>query len=335
MRVIQLQNRGVRRLALVDEPRLRVLRDFPNLHALATEADRLGIPLVHLAGSAPIEDTIPYDPVYLGHGPWRILPALDHPAEPSRCLVSGTGLTHTGSAAGRNAMHAQAANGVAETDSMRMFRWGCESGKPTRGTIGVAPEWFYKGTGGMLRSCGEDLEIPPFAEGGGEESEIAGLYLVGMDGTPRRIGYAIGNEFSDHVFEKRNYLYLAHSKLRSCSLGPEAIIGEELPETISGRVIIERRGLPLWEKALLSGEANMSHSLENIEHHHFKYSAHCRPGDAHVHFFGAAALSYSHGILLESGDTIDIAWEGFGRPLRNSVVTARGAAKTVVPIRAL
>ena len=32
---------------------------------------------------------------------------------------------------------------------------------------------------------------------------------------------AQGNEFSDHRFEKKNYLNLAGSKLRTCSIGPE------------------------------------------------------------------------------------------------------------------
>jgi hypothetical protein len=31
---------------------------------------------------------------------------------------------------------------------------------------------------------------------------------------PRRVGFALGNEFSDHTLEKKNYLYLAHSKGR-------------------------------------------------------------------------------------------------------------------------
>ena len=37
--------------------------------------------------------------------PWRLLPPIDHPAEPARCIVSGTGLTHFGSARDRHAMH--------------------------------------------------------------------------------------------------------------------------------------------------------------------------------------------------------------------------------------
>ena len=38
------------------------------------------------------------------------------------------------------------------TDSMRMFQWGVEGGRPAEGEIGIAPEWFYKGNGSMLRA---------------------------------------------------------------------------------------------------------------------------------------------------------------------------------------
>ena len=49
-------------------------------------------------------------------------------------------------------------------------------------------------------------------------------YIVDAAGLPRRIGMVAGNEFSDHEFEKKNYLYLAASKLRTCAIGPELVI---------------------------------------------------------------------------------------------------------------
>ena len=63
----------------------------------------------------------------------------------------------------------------------------------------------------------------------------------------------------------------------------------------------------------------MCHSLENIEHHHFKYAAHRRPGDVHIHFFGADALSFGAGIELKDGDVAEIFFAGLGRPLRNPI----------------
>jgi hypothetical protein len=51
----------------------------------------------------------------------------------------------------------------------------------------------------------------------------------------------------------------------------------------------------------------MSHSLANLEHHHFKYALFRRPGDVHVHFFGTATLSFSDGVKTEEGDMFEIA----------------------------
>jgi hypothetical protein len=69
------------------------------------------------------------------------------------------------------------------TDSMKMFRWGVEGGRPAPGKIGVAPEWFYKGNGSILRAHGEPLLVPSYAEDGGEEGEIAGVYWIDAEWT--------------------------------------------------------------------------------------------------------------------------------------------------------
>jgi hypothetical protein len=214
------------------------------------------------------------------------------------------------------------------TDSLRMFQAGVEGGRPAPGEVGVAPEWFYKGIGTMLRGHDDALVVPPFAEGGGEEAEIAGVYVIGADGTPCRVGLVTGNEFSDHRFERRNYLNLAGSKLRSSAIGPELALAPAF-QTIPGEVWIERRGERIWTRAVASGEAEMSHSLRNIEHHHFKFDAHRRPGDVHVHFFGAHSLSFGEGITLEDGDVVCIRFDGFGRPLRNTIRVDPGGDRPV------
>jgi hypothetical protein len=75
----------------------------------------------------------------------------------------------------------------------------------------------------------------------------------------------------------------------------------------------------------------MCHSLRNIEHHHFKFEAHRRPGDLHVHFFGAYALSFGENVEILDGDVIEIGFDGFGRPLRNPV-SVSSAADTLVEV---
>jgi hypothetical protein len=170
--------------------------------------------------------------------------------------------------------------------------------------------------------------VPPHAEDGGEEGEVAGVYVVGAEGQPRRLGMAVGNEFSDHRFERRSYLYLAGSKLRTCALGPELVLDPGF-DSVAGRVSLSRAGRVFWTKEVRTGEAEMCHSLRNIEHHHFKFEAHRRPGDVHVHFFGAYALSFGENVELEDGDVMEIGFEGFGRPLRNPVSRSRAAAALV------
>jgi hypothetical protein len=318
-RLIQIRRGEVRRVASVEEPQLRLLDGCCSIYELANLALAKGSKLSEAVGQRAAGDRLDYDPIYRGQSEWRILPPIDHPDEPARCLLSGTGLTHLGSARNRQSMHATTEEKL--TDSMRMFRSGIEGGRPAPGCIGTPPEWFYKGTGAVLRAHGEALESPPYAQDGGEEAEIAGVYLIAPDGQPRRIGMAGGNEFSDHRFEKTNYLNLAGSKLRTCALGPELVV-DPVFESVPVEVKIERADSVLWSKAFRSGVAEMCHSLENIEHHHFKFEAHRRPGDVHVHFFGTDCLSFSDGIQLADGDVMQVAIEGFGRPLRNPVHVA-------------
>jgi hypothetical protein len=325
-RLVQIKRGTERRVALVEEPRLLLLEGVASVYDLAVGAAAAGTPLTELVRRRVLNELLDYDPVYEGRSEWRLLAPIDHPTEPARCLVSGTGLTHLGSAKNRAAMHG--ATDAELTDSMRMFRLGVEGGRPARGEVGAAPEWFYKGTGGILRAPNEPLDVPPYAEDGGEEAEIAGVYLIDPAGRPVRVGMALGNEFSDHRFERKNYLNLAGSKIRTCSIGPELVIDPDFT-SVSGRVAIERGGKVLWEQPIASGEAEMCHSLANIEHHHFKFESHRRPGDLHIHYYGAHSLSFGAGLQLADGDMLSVSYAGFGRPLRNPIRVAPGPAGLV------
>src|SRR5207248_11421366 len=229
------------------------------------------------------------------------------------------------SAANRQAMHAA---GAQVTDSMRMYQSGVEGGRPAPGVPGVSPEWFYKGNGFAVRAHNEPLDVPPYAEDGGEEPEIAGVYFIDAAGQPRRVGMTTGNEFSDHLLEKRNYLYLASSKLRTCAIGPELVL-DPVFDLVPGEVSIYRGDTVLWTKSIRTGEAAMCHSLANIEHHHFKFEAHRRPGDVHIHFFGADAFGFGEGVRLCDGDVMKVEFAGFGRALMNPIRIAARSEELV------
>jgi hypothetical protein len=327
-RLVQLKHaEHGRKVGLVEERSLRLLENAGSIFELAQHALTRQESLQSMAAATAGSERLDYDAIHAGQSEWRILPAFDHPEEPARCLVSGTGLTHRASAENRQSMHALDKPSVV-TDSMKMFQWGLEGGRPERGSIGVAPEWFYKGCGSILRGHGEALEVPRFALDGGEEAEVAGVYLIDGNGTPRRVGLTLANEFSDHKLEARNYLYLAPSKLRTCAIGPELIVEGEFQDA-RGAVRILRQGKTAWQQKFATGEKNMSHTVANLEHHHFKYAAHRRPGDVHIHFFGADAFSFGEGIELVEGDVMEIELPAFGRPLRNPIQLDRAAQSLV------
>lgn len=319
MRLVQfISDDGRRQVGLVQEngSELGVLGDTLSVYELALEANRLDCRLDQLVTAHLSDQTVDYERVVTEQ---RLLPPLDHP-DPAHCYVTGTGLTHLGSAQARDETHVKTdETETVLTDSMRMFQWGLEGGRPPQGQVGVQPEWFYKGSGTCIVPPEQPLELPPFALDGGEEAELVGLYVIAESGVVLRVGFALGNEFSDHVMERQNYLYLAHSKLRTCSIGPELLLGQ-LPSSISGRVRIVRDGAELWADTFLTGEANMSYTIANLEHHHFKYAAFRQPGDVHCHFFGTATLSNSVGIVVQPGDIFEISAVPFGRPLRNPLI---------------
>jgi hypothetical protein len=298
------------------------VRTDQTIYDLAMDCAAAGVSLRDRITSLGLNGAVDLEALY---AQGALLPPLLHP-DPAHLHLTGTGLTHLGSASTRAAMHAKAPED--ETDSMKMFRMGVEAGKPVAGRAGVQPEWFYKGTGYALVAPGAPLTSPGFAEDGGEEPELAGLYIIGSDGTPFRVGFALANEFSDHVMERQNYLYLAHSKLRPCSVGPELLIGN-LPDSVEGTSSVLRGGEMIFEKPFLSGEANMSHSIANLEHHHFKYGVFCQPGDVHVHMFGTATLSFADGIAPQEGDVFEISSPAFGLPLRNSLAVTSPATASV------
>ncbi len=315
MRILQLSDhRGQRRVALVDDGRLRLLDGVSTVYELAQTAIRRQQSLSEAVTQTLGLETESYERV---REESRLLLPFDHP-NPQRLWATGTGLTHVGSATSRNTMHTAEAGETGLTDSMKLFRDGLANGRKVGEQPGSLPEWFYKGNGLSAVPPGGALPLPAYALDGGEEAEIVGLYLNDEAGQPYRLGFALGNEYSDHVLEKQNYLYLAHSKLRGYSFGPELRLGE-LPAEVRGVSRLWRNGVVLWEREFLSGEAHMSHNLANLEHHHFQYPLFRQPGDAHAHFFGAAVLSFSDGLRVQPGDTFELLAPVFGHSLRNTV----------------
>lgn len=331
MRIVQFEVPGQgRRLGVVQDG---VVRDVTSLRpdltrvvqafaAARSESRRLAEFLEPLAASA--STSLPYAELLAaapgGSQPF-LHPPLDHPD--GHCLlISGTGLTHLGSMQSRDQMHSEtkADHEGPKSDSKKMFEMGLQGGRPPTGQRGAAPEWFFKGNGANLRGPRQTLEVPSFALDGGEEPEIVGCYAVDREGVPCRLGFALGNEWSDHATENINYLYLAPSKLRQCSVGPELITDCEFQE-IELRLTVTRGGRVIYDSGpLWSGERHMSHTLANCEDHHFKFPQHRQPGDLHLHYFGTSKLSYGQrDWTYEDGDVVQIEAPAFSSALVNTI----------------
>ena len=320
LRLVQFQTRDGGRAvaALGNDTKGHAVQGVTSTYELAQKAIAAGASLEATVARLGLGDAVDIREA-LAQG--RVLAPIDH-HDPAHLVVTGTGLTHLGSAEGRNSMHKKLEGEL--TDSMKMFKHGLENGKPKPGEEGFQPEWFYKGDGGSVIAPETPFPSPAFAQDGGEEPEIAGLYIIGPDGAPYRLGFALGNEFSDHITEKFNYLWLAHSKLRPCSFGPELLTGA-LPAAVTGRSRVRRGNELIFDAPFLSGETNMSHTISNLESHHFKYQGFRRPGDVHVHFFGTATLSFSAGVQTQPGDVFEIEADAFLFPLRNALGAAPAA----------
>ena len=185
MRLAQfIDENGKRALAVTARGESRLVKGARTTVDLARQAIAEGVSLRKL-----IADRGVGKPVDLARAlkERRVLAPIDH-KDPAHVVVTGTGLTHLGSAEGRDKMHKDLEDPSKLTDSMRMFKMGLDGGKPGKGETGAQPEWFYKGDGSSLAAPEGDLPSPAFALDGGEEPEIVGIYLIDDAGLPVRVG---------------------------------------------------------------------------------------------------------------------------------------------------
>ena len=158
MRLVQFElSNGERRVGVVKAGLVREVQDARTARDLALAAIEAGANLEQQVQSLGLGISHDYDELLKKR---RILPPLDHP-DPAHMLVSGTGLTHLGSASARDKMHQHSGDESAMTDTMRIFKWGVEGGKPAADQAGVQPEWFYKGDGSIVVRPGQPFPLPP------------------------------------------------------------------------------------------------------------------------------------------------------------------------------
>src|SRR2546421_76708 len=91
IRLVQLQRATTRGVACVEEPKLRLLTGVDSIFRLVENALATGTSVVSMIQRNLGGEQLDYDSVYSGQSAWRLLVPIDHPVDPGRTLVSGTG----------------------------------------------------------------------------------------------------------------------------------------------------------------------------------------------------------------------------------------------------
>src|SRR3954468_24836482 len=167
MRLVQMRGSDGERLvvSLSDDGSGRVIQGVTSSYELASRAIAEKLSLEAMTAKLGLGESVD---VRAALAAGRVLAPLDHP-DPAHLVVTGTGLTHLGSAEGRDAMHKKLSGGEPVlTDSMKMFKHGLEGGKPKPDEEGFQPEWFYKDDGASVVGPEAALASPAFAQDGGE-----------------------------------------------------------------------------------------------------------------------------------------------------------------------
>ena len=136
MRIIQYRGRdGARRVGVAsDDGHVRTIRGATTTYDLAVEAIRKKQSIERI-----IENRLSNEKDTMAEiiSEKRIHVPFHHP-DPYHQIITGTGLSHLGSASARNSMHTKLSKDESSmTDSMKMFKWGLEGGKPNTTDIGT------------------------------------------------------------------------------------------------------------------------------------------------------------------------------------------------------
>ena len=244
-------------------------------------------------------------------------------------IVTGTGLTHLGSAEGRDKMHKDLADPSKLTHSMRMFKMGVSRAagrvraKPARSLNG-----FIRATVHPSQLQRETCPARRLRSTAAKSQRSSGVYLIDDSGLLVCVGFVLGNEFSDHVTERHNYLWLAHSKLR-----PQALAGASGRRSARGH----QRHVPssgaacklVWEKPV---------SVRRTEHGPLDHQSRGAPLQVWLvsptrrrprPFLRHSHRSFSDGVKTQKGDVFEIECDTFGLPLRNRLSTEKAVKARV------
>lgn len=194
--------------------------------------------------------------------------------------------------------------------------------------------WFHEGAGCVLIGPGAPVVRPGVADEIGDEAGFAGVYVIGPDGAPHRVGFVLANAFSDLPGQSPDGVAPGPFKLWQASFGPELLVGP-LPGGFGGTSRIRRGPAIVVEMPLQTGGENMTQSIAALERDLFGSDMRLSAGDVHIHIFGTARLSFADGSAPGEDDVFETEAAPFGLPLWNPLSAAAGTSPPAPSVHVL
>ncbi|MFL1377229.1 FAH family protein [Nocardiopsis protaetiae] len=181
------------------------------------------------------------------------------------------------------------------------------------------PNYYIKGLGSWLRLPEEPLVTPANPVWLLEEPEIVLVYVNDDEGRPHYAGYGFGNDLNDiGLHLEKPWAWTPYAKLCETSIAPWLFLGEP-PETVTGRVVIERDGETAWEGGFSCGADSLFQRVPDMAEYLFSYPLLRRPGLVNYLFLGADKASYHDGFRIGDGDRLVLRVDSHGVELANPV----------------
>ncbi len=218
----------------------------------------------------------------------RLLPPIEHPV-PTRCWITGS-----------------------------------EIG-PGEGQVPLG--WFFRGNGATLVGSGQPLQQPDFGMGAAARAAVVGLYIIADDGTPCRLGWALGNDFTDDRVLGLGPAHRAPARLRASAVGPELVFGD-LPREITGSVRLRRGSEVVEEVASPWGRRRWGKRWQRWRRTIF--GIRCSGGRGTCIFTSSLAVTARRlATAAQAGDVFEIAAPDFGLPLVSPLAAVNWAAPKI------
>lgn len=179
-------------------------------------------------------------------------------------------------------------------------------------------DFYYKGTGDLLRTDGDPLSSPVPLTAGGIEAEYCAIYCINKESEPVYLGFTLANDFSDAGLRhaRRNLANL--SKLQPTAVASEVVL-EELPASSAVSASVSRGGAAVWRREGALGRREMLYSPRVLERLLLHRRGLFEAGTVVYLLLGSCISSHKDGAELREGDVISLRDTYSGLSLGNTL----------------